>query len=127
MDDGDSRPRCAALMTDEVKGAGVDSSRWFAVRCIFHHAALETYDERITLWQASDLDNAVAQAEREAYEYSGTLENVRYLGLAQAFHLYDQPGQGAEAFSLMRDSQLEPDAYVTQFFATGSERQQQET
>ena len=46
---------------------------------------------------------------------------VTYLGLAQCFHLFDEPGDGAEVFSLMRDSELEPDDYVDSFFDTGAE------
>ncbi|MCU1601431.1 MAG: hypothetical protein JWO22_2140, partial [Frankiales bacterium] len=47
-----------------------------------------------------------------------------YLELAQAFELFDDPGHGAEVFSLMRTSRLEPDAYLDTFFDTGTERQQ---
>ena len=34
-----------------------------------------------------------------------------------------RPSEAAEVFSLMRDSNLEPDAYVDRFFNTGRERQ----
>lgn len=37
--------------------------------------------------------------------------------------LFDEPGHGAEVFSLLRDSHLEGDEYIQAFFATGSERQ----
>jgi hypothetical protein len=101
----------------------VTEPQWFAVRCIFHHAALETYEERITLWQAESVDNAIAHAEREAADYAADLADVRYLGLAQAFNVFDEPGNGIEVFSLMRDSALDPDSYLTRFFDTGNERQ----
>jgi hypothetical protein len=35
----------------------------------------------------------------------------------------DEPGQGAEIFSLLRDSELEPDEYLDAFFDTGTERE----
>lgn len=101
--------------------------RWFAVRCVFHHEAQHIYEERVTLWQAETFDRAIADAEREAAEYAAGLDGVRYLGLAQAFHMFDQPVSGAEVFSLMRDSTLEPETYLTRFFDTGDERQQQLT
>ena len=35
---------------------------WFSVRCVFRHGAANSdagrYEERVTLWQASDFDDA---------------------------------------------------------------------
>lgn len=83
-----------------------------------------TYEERITLWRAASADEAIARAEEEAEEYAAGIEEtpVVYLGLAQCFHLFDDPGDGAEIFSLMRDSDLDHDDYIDSFFDTGSER-----
>ena len=44
--------------------------------------------------------------------------------MAQAFHLFEPPADGAEVFSLLRDSQLGPDEYLTTYFDTGDEHQQ---
>jgi pentatricopeptide repeat protein len=44
-------------------------------------------------------------------------------GLAQAYALSDDLGDGAEVFSLMRDSDLGPDDYLDAFFSTGDERE----
>jgi hypothetical protein len=49
-----------------------------------------TYEERITLWRASDFDHAIALAEAEAREYAADLGH-EYSGLAQAYALYDDP------------------------------------
>ena len=103
---------------------------WFAVRCVFRTAwigdgpdpAEQLYEERITLWQAGSSEEAIALAEQEAAEYAE--DDDEYLELAQAFELYDDPGHGAEVFSLMRTSPLEPDAYLDTFFDTGTERAQ---
>ena len=104
---------------------------WYAVRCIFAvgwppEAAGKIYEERITLWQASSFDEAIARAEAEAEEYASTIEESpsTYLGLAQAFRLFESPADGAEVFSLMRESELAPDEYLTTYFDTGAERQQ---
>jgi hypothetical protein len=83
----------------------------------------DTYEERVTLWRASDFDEAIALAEEEANEYAGTLGMV-YLGLAQAFHPAESDMRsGAEIFSLVRQSGLEAEAYLTAFFDTGAEFQ----
>ena len=99
---------------DEAPQAGgvtVVSSGWFGVRCVFEHEsddAEHSYEERVTLWQAGSFDEAIALAEAEATEYAGMLGRTRHLGLAQAYALADEPGQGAEGFSLIRDSGLAP-------------------
>jgi hypothetical protein len=97
---------------------------WFSVRCLFRldAEAPATYEERITLWRASSPAEAVTLAETEAGEYAADVDG-EYLGLAQVYSLTDEPGQGAELFSLLRDSQLQPAAYLDAFFDTGDERQ----
>lgn len=61
-------------------------------------------------------------AETEAADYATDM-TARYLGFAQAYSMTDQPAQGAELFSLLRDSPLAPHAYLDTFFDTGQERQ----
>lgn len=80
------------------------------------------FEERITLWRAADFDEAVRRAEAEVGEYADTVGG-EYTGLAQAYELSDEPGDGAEVFSLIRDSNLDVDAYLDAFFDTGNERQ----
>lgn len=63
-------------------------------------------------------------AEREAGEYAG--DNAKSLGLLQGFWLFDEcklPQQGVEVFSLLRESDLPPKAYLRAFFDTGYERE----
>ncbi|WP_267420304.1 MULTISPECIES: hypothetical protein [unclassified Curtobacterium] len=94
---------------------------WFGVRCVFRHGG-STYEERIVIVLAADFDHAIAKAEDDAAEYADDV-NAEYVGLAQAFALFDDLGDGSEVFSLMRDSDLTPDEYLTAFFDTGDERQ----
>ena len=103
---------------------------WYAVRCVFRSAWMESseglppdehlYEERVTLWQASSPEEAIALAEAEAAEFAD--DDDEYLGLAQPFKLFDDLVNGAEVFSLMRSSRLEPDEYLDTFFDTGDER-----
>ena len=109
--------------------------RWFSVRCIFRRrddadwappelaAGHTVYEERITLWQAASIDEAIALAEAEAAEYERD-GSLAYAGLAQAYELFDAPAHGAEVFSLMRDSALGESGYLDRFFDDGNERQQ---
>jgi hypothetical protein len=101
---------------------------WYSVRCVFDHGHsadtdLVSYEERITLWQAASLDEAIELAEAEAIEYASTLDS-RYMGLAQAYWLSDEPVHGEEIFSLTRDSNSAGSDYLNAFFDTGAERQQ---
>jgi hypothetical protein len=96
---------------------------WYAVRCVFLHRVASTYEERILIWKCDDIDQAIELAESEAQEYAEGTEGVEYVGLAQAYHLFDTPGHGAEVFSLMRDSSLPSKVYLDTYFDTGAERQ----
>lgn len=95
------------------------------MRCIFkhdHHTGI-LYEERIVLVKASSFDEAIERGEREAVDYVSTLGDVEYLGDAEAFHIAEQKvGDLTEVFSLMRESELDPNEYVATFFQTGRER-----
>lgn len=111
---------------------------WYAVRCVFVASENKPwgpadlkpgeadYDERVTLWQADSADAAIALAEVEAEEHAEMLE-CEYTGLAQSYLCAADPGQGVEVFSLIRRSDLEPDANLDRFFDTGDEFQRSVT
>jgi len=103
-----------------------ENDRWYAVRSLFRsdEGPDSAYEERLTLWQAADLDGALARAAAEAAEYA-EFAGLTYLReFAQSYALADAPPRdGAEVFSLTRSSALPPTPYVQQFFDTGRERQ----
>jgi hypothetical protein len=101
-------------------------SGWYGVRCVFWWDRGGCYEERITLWRAGSFADAIALAEAEAVAYAQDLEDYprTYVGLAQAYKLADVPGHGAEVFSLLRDSDLAAQEYLSAFFSTGREHQQ---
>jgi len=105
-----------------------EEQRWYAVRSVFETPAdggESAYEERITLWVAGTVDEALEKAAAEASEYAEFAGATYLAGFAQAYHLADAPPRdGAEVFSLTRDSALAPRAYVERFFDTGTERQQ---
>jgi hypothetical protein len=83
------------------------------------------YEERITAWNAESLDAAIELAESEAKEYADD-KDFEALDLFQGYWLFDEIDlipQGSEIFSLLRESDLDNDAYLDAFFDTGSERQ----
>lgn len=100
----------------------------FSVRCLFRWldtpaADPHTYEERITLWSARDMDESIALAEAEARSYAAESE-CEYLGYCQAYAMVAQVSASAvEVFSLLRDSPLAPTEYINTFFATGTERE----
>ncbi|MEU2426065.1 hypothetical protein ABZ619_34505 [Streptomyces sp. NPDC007851] len=95
---------------------------WYGVRCVFRHVSLGVYEERVTLWTGSSADEAIGRAEEEARAYCAALDDVEYVRFAEAFRMAGAPGEGAEVFSLMRESGLPAGEYVRRFFATGDER-----
>ena len=108
----------------------VSDEPWYGVRAVFEHPDEEVgsgkhwYEERVTLWRATSLDEAIELAEAEADQYAAENE-CESTGLFQAFHIFtSEIGVGTEIFSLIRGSGLEVDGYLEAFFATGSELQQ---
>lgn len=130
--DRDDHPNCPFATQRLPKHDGGPRTRrqrhhwvvgWFAVRCVFRTSLNDNvFEERVTLWQADSFDAAVERAEEEARRHSDEL-SMRYLGLAQVYRLADQPGDGAEVFSLIRGSHLDDKTYLDTFFDTGTERQ----
>jgi hypothetical protein len=101
----------------------------FSVRCIFRwqsradQVRKHLYEERITLWKASDVKEAIALAEGEARAYASD-SSGEYLEFCQAYAVVEEPDtNGIEVFSLLRESDLEPSQYLDAFFSTGSERE----
>ena len=104
-----------------------EEERWYAVRSVFRAPSdgENAYEERITLWVAGSAGDALERAVAEAEEYAEYAGAEHLSDFGQVYHLADAPPRdGAEVFSLTRDSALAPRAYVEQFFDTGAERQQ---
>ena len=104
-------------------------TNWFGVRCVFEldpetrsDTDPTSFEERVTIWQASGFDRAIELAEAEAADYATTVD-AKYLGLAQAYKIDGLLMQGSEAFSLIRQSELAPKEYLRAFFDTGRENQ----
>ncbi|HET8893356.1 MAG TPA: hypothetical protein VFM96_04605 [Gaiellaceae bacterium] len=96
--------------------------QWFAVRHIVRNGRM--FEERITLWRASDFQAAIAAARQEAESYCGLDQSWELLDLFQAYALDgESPDSGSEVFSLIRESDLDADTYVERFFATSAELQ----
>jgi len=102
-----------------------EADRWFSVRCVFqwHSRQGQPFEERITLWRATSVDDAIRSAEEEALAYAEA-SDVTYLRFAQAYALDEGVaiGHGTELYSLLRDSELAPEQYLDAFFDTGRER-----
>ena len=78
----------------------MDTSGWYGVRCIFSTATdsgATVYEERVTVWGATDVDDAIGQAEAEAVEYAEAI-GAEYLRLAQAYVMSDDLAAGSEVF-----------------------------
>ena len=83
------------------------------------------YEERVTAWTADSFEDAIALAEAELAEYASDLDG-KALDLFQAFVLdgeFEPITQGAEVFSLLRQSDLDANEYIDTFFVTGHEHE----
>lgn len=104
---------------------------WYGVRLIYRLTGMSrlAYEERIVIVRAESDDDAIAKAEQYSKDYeSDTTEYVRY---AMAFHIFDENGPclgpGTEVFSLIRQSDLDPNAYIDRFHDTGNELARSDT
>lgn len=95
---------------------------WFGARTLFLHKAFpgQTYEERINVIQAYSEDDALLKAEEIAKQYAD--ESTEFLNYTIVFEMFDDLGDKAEVFSLMRESDLAPEDYIDRYFDTGSER-----
>lgn len=103
-----------------------EEERWYAVRSVFQLPSEgdNSYEERVTLWVAASLEEALTKAEAEAEEYAEFADATHLADFGQAYRLADGPPRdGAEVFSLIRDSPLAPRPYLDRFFSTGTELQ----
>jgi len=94
---------------------------WYSVRHVIRNS--RAFEERITLWDASSFEEAVEVAKGEAQAYASIDPSWELLNFFQVFSLGDRPGSGDEVFSLIRESDLDAEGYVTEFFESGKELQ----
>jgi hypothetical protein len=102
----------------------------YSVRCVIRwprrpdQKRKYLYEERITIWRAKNIDDAIEKAELEACRYMKGGSKKAAEGV-QAYWLSDSLGNfrnGAELFSLFRESDLPPGKYLTHYFLSGNER-----
>jgi len=99
-------------------------SSWFAVRAFIKFDDLDdcpVYEERITLWRCSSIEDAVTRGGVEAEAYA-SVNGAINLGAYQAYSLTGAPKSGHEVFSLMRSSSLSLNEYLDRFFFDSGNR-----
>jgi hypothetical protein len=98
---------------------------WYGVRLVYRLTGTSrpAYEERIIIVRANSDDDAIAKAEHYSKDYES--DTTEYIGYAMGFHIFDENGPclgpGTEVFSLIRESELDPDAYLDRFHDTGNE------
>ena len=102
---------------------------WYAAKSVYRHHSVSdgsgqgTFEERVVLLRASNVEDAIARAETEAMAYCGADGGITYLNFVDVFHLIDDiVGDGTEIYSLVRESDLSDDGYLERFYDSGSER-----
>ena len=110
-----------------------DAPGWYSAKTVYKHHFIEDgdtkflFEERVVLFRAASLDDAIVQAEAEAAKYcAGSSRPIKYINYVMAYQLLfeEEVGHGTEVFSLMRESTLSNNAYLDRFFDDGHERTQ---
>jgi len=103
---------------------------WYGIRTIFRFDGVAAsgdaiFEERVCVYKTSSLDEAFEKAKAEAHEYVDTLSSDEqpcvFLGLFQSYYISEEVESGVEVFSLMRESELGDEEYLSHFFDTGRE------
>lgn len=103
----------------------IQNEPWYGVRLVYQltGTSRQAYEERVILVRADSDDAAIALAEQYSKDYES--EDTISTGYAMAFHIFDEDGPalgpGVEVFSLIRESDMDIDAYLDRFHDTGSE------
>jgi len=104
---------------------------WYSAKCVFRHRAHVAdlhkfvYEERVIVLRADDLNEAVRRAEDEAKQYATSLEGVEFTGFVAAYDTgEDEITDLTEVYSILRDSDLQSDAFLDRYYDDRSERTQ---
>ncbi|MFF8510518.1 hypothetical protein ACF064_20765 [Streptomyces sp. NPDC015492] len=97
-----------------------ESKAWYGVRTFHRWVGWEDspYEERVVLFRARSLDEAVELAEREAAAYAAG-SGFELLDLVQAYRITDdadeEVGAGTEVFSLLHAADLPEDGFLERY------------
>ncbi len=97
---------------------------WYSARSIFQATidASIAYEERIVLISALSFDAALLKAEAEARDYALSTNSI-FTGYIDVYQIADLKfSDGIEIYSLLRQSSLNAEEYISRFFDTGLER-----
>jgi hypothetical protein len=92
---------------------------WYGARTFYRWSTWENspYEERVVLFRARSLDEAVELAERESAEYAGQ-GDLEVLDMVQAYRIGDgdeEVGAGTEVFSRLHALDLPADAFLDRY------------
>ena len=104
-----------------------------SVKCVFEHndlargAEATVYEERVVILRAVSFNDAIEQGEAEAQEYVAGIgdDSVCYAGFISAYSTgEDELADKMEVYSLMRETTLSRELFLTHYYDDGTERTQ---
>ncbi|MFE2009898.1 hypothetical protein [Streptomyces sp. NPDC059491] len=99
---------------------GQEARAWYSARTFYKWLNWEgrPYEERVVLFRAHSLDEAIELAERESAEYAREGE-LEVLDLVQAYRITDgdeeEIGAGTEVFSKLHPSELPASSFLDRY------------
>lgn len=101
---------------------------WYSCKCIFRHDNVspkkgkKVYEERVVLLRARSFDEAIELGEKEAEEYTQSLDGVKYMGFINVYHLFDKRMRHkAEVYSIMRENKMSKKEFLDRYYDDGTE------
>ncbi|MEU7070123.1 DUF4288 domain-containing protein [Streptomyces narbonensis] len=92
---------------------------WYSARTFYRWLTSENqpYEERVVLFQARSLDEAIELAERESAEYAGE-SDFEVLDMVQVYRISDgdeEVGAGTEVFSKLHALELPANEFLDRY------------
>ena len=85
---------------------------WYGVKALFSHSD-QLLEERIIVIKAQSFDDAQAQAIKNAEAYTGSLDNAKFVAIADIFHVFDETIEsGTEVYSRMNEVEGDVNKYI---------------
>ncbi len=98
---------------------------WYSVRSVFYDNKNGIYEERTILIRAASHEEAIEKGEKEALEYAEVFDDTVYCRYSDTYHLPEGSiEEGAEIFSITRNTRMSRDEYLDRFLDTKTENRQ---
>jgi hypothetical protein len=87
-------------MNNGISDKNMSQVSYYSVKTLLKNNVANTFEERILLYKVADFSEAINMAIKDSKNYLKNMENVDFLGIIDAFHIFDNSlSNGSEIYS----------------------------